>query len=145
VADVETNGFLHGQPSRANYSFNPSLRSFSQLGETTEATFGATLSSSNFDNPLDTPEYYVRQHYLDFLGREPDEAGFNFWSDQIIECGTDQNCISAAERTSRLLTSSRSSSSRQVDWLMDSTEWATERGRNSLPLCLTLVPLGWEW
>src|SRR4030095_9376802 len=23
----------------------------------------------------------------------PDEAGFNFWSDQIIECGTDQNCI----------------------------------------------------
>jgi hypothetical protein len=35
----------------------------------------------------------VRQHYVDFLGREPDEAGFNFWSDQILECGTDQNCI----------------------------------------------------
>jgi hypothetical protein len=69
------------------------VRSFSQIGETTEAAFGATLSSSNFDNPLDTPEYFVRQHYLDFLGREPDEAGFNFWSDQIIECGTDQNCI----------------------------------------------------
>jgi hypothetical protein len=30
---------------------------------------------------------------VDFLGREPDEAGFNFWSDQIISCGTDQTCI----------------------------------------------------
>jgi hypothetical protein len=51
------------------------------------------LASSNFLNPLDTPEYFVRQHYIDFLGREPDEAGFNFWSDQILECGTDQDCI----------------------------------------------------
>jgi hypothetical protein len=35
----------------------------------------------------------VRQHYLDFLGREPDESGFNFWSDQILDCGTDLDCI----------------------------------------------------
>ncbi|HEV7474907.1 MAG TPA: DUF4214 domain-containing protein [Pyrinomonadaceae bacterium] len=91
--NVETNGFYTVTPSRANYSFNPSVRAFSQIGETTQAAFGATLSTSNFDNPLDTPEYFVRQHYVDFLGREPDEAGFNFWSDQIIECGTDQNCI----------------------------------------------------
>jgi hypothetical protein len=26
---------------------------------------------------LDTPEYFVRRRYLDFIGREPDEAGFN--------------------------------------------------------------------
>jgi hypothetical protein len=35
----------------------------------------------------------VRQHYLDFLGREPDESGFNFWSDQITSCGGDAGCI----------------------------------------------------
>jgi hypothetical protein len=91
--NVETNGFYTVTPSRANYSFNPANRSFSQIGQTTEATFGATLVGGGFVNPLDTPEYFVRQHYIDFLGREPDEAGFNFWSDQIIECGTDQNCI----------------------------------------------------
>ena len=90
--DVETNGFYTVTPSRVNYSFSPSVRSFSQIGQTTEATFGATLSSSNFANSLDTPEYFVRQHYLDFLGREPDEAGFNFWSDQILECGNDNAC-----------------------------------------------------
>ncbi len=90
---VETNGFYTVTPSRSNYSFSPATRSFSQLGETTEATFGATASTSGFVNPLDTPEYFVRQHYIDFLGREPDESGFNFWSDQILECGADQSCI----------------------------------------------------
>jgi hypothetical protein len=91
--NVTTNGFYTVTPSRANYSFTPSVRSFSQLGDSTEAAFGGTLATSNLVNPLDTPEYFVRQHYVDFLGREPDEAGFNFWSDQIIECGADQNCI----------------------------------------------------
>jgi len=90
--NVETNGFYTVTPARANYSFSPSLRSFSQIGETTEAVFNATLTTSALVNPLDTPEYFVRQHYLDFLGREPDEAGFNFWSEQILECGADQNC-----------------------------------------------------
>jgi hypothetical protein len=91
--NVETNGFYTVTPSRANYSFTPSVRSFSQIGESTEAAFGANLSTSTLANPLDTPEYFVRQHYLDFLNREPDEAGFNFWSEQIIGCGTDQSCI----------------------------------------------------
>jgi len=90
--NVETNGFYIATPSRANYTFSPSSRSFSQIGETTEAAFGATLASGGLVNPLDTPEYFVRQHYLDFLGREPDEAGFNFWSDQILECGNDNQC-----------------------------------------------------
>jgi CSLREA domain-containing protein len=92
--NVETNGFYTVTPSRANYSFNPTERSFSPAGQTTEATFGATLASSGLVNPLDTPEYFVRQHYVDFLGREPDEAGFNFWSDQMNECGADTNCSS---------------------------------------------------
>src|SRR6185503_23743 len=94
--NVETNGFYTVTPSRANYSFTPSVRSFSQIGESTEAAFGATIVDDGFENPLDTPEYFVRQHYIDFLNREPDEAGFNFWSDQIIECGAGnivQNCI----------------------------------------------------
>jgi hypothetical protein len=91
--NVEANGFYTVTPSRANYSFNPAVRSFSQIGETTEAGFGATLATSNLANPLDTPEYFVRQHYIDFLGREPDEAGFNFWSDQILECGGDSDCV----------------------------------------------------
>ena len=47
-------------------------------------------------NPLDTTEYFVRQQYVDFLGREPDEAGFNFWVNNIESCGADQNCRAVA-------------------------------------------------
>jgi hypothetical protein len=88
---VLTNGFYTLTPSRVNHSFSPTNRSFSQLGNNTEAAFTGT-PGSGVGNPLDTPEYFVRQHYLDFLGREPDEAGFNFWSDQIIACGNDSAC-----------------------------------------------------
>jgi hypothetical protein len=90
--NVKTSGFYTVTPSRVNYTFSPSSQSFSQLGETTQAVFNGTASGQT-ENPLDTPEYFVRQQYVDFLGREPDEAGFNFWSDQILGCGTDTNCI----------------------------------------------------
>jgi hypothetical protein len=88
--NVETNGFYNLRPSQPNYSFSPAERSFSLLGLNTEAAF--TGSPAARGNPLDTPEYFVRQHYLDFLNREPDESGFNFWSDQILSCGTDAAC-----------------------------------------------------
>jgi predicted outer membrane repeat protein len=90
-AEVETTGFYSVRATRANYSFSPQERSFSQLGNQTEAGFTATAMSVT-TNPVDTPEYFVRQHYLDFLGREPDESGFNFWSDEILGCGSDAAC-----------------------------------------------------
>jgi hypothetical protein len=46
-------------------------------------------------NPLDTPEYFVRQQYVDILGREPDEGGFNYWSEEILKCGADAACANA--------------------------------------------------
>jgi hypothetical protein len=36
-------------------------------------------------NPLDDPAFFVRQHYLDFLGREPDAEGLTFWYDDIVK------------------------------------------------------------
>jgi hypothetical protein len=89
--NVETGGFYTVTPSRANFEFSPSLRAFNQLGQETSAIFTANATGQTA-NPLDTPEYFVRQHYVDFFGREPDESGFNFWSDQIIECGGDAIC-----------------------------------------------------
>ncbi len=37
-------------------------------------------------NPVDVAESFVRQHYHDFLNREPDASGLAFWSNQITEC-----------------------------------------------------------
>jgi CSLREA domain-containing protein len=92
--NVETNGFYTVVPSRANYSFSPSQRSFSALGQQTDAAFSASTAGNSL-NPLDTTEYFVRQQYLDFLGREPDEAGLNFWYRNIEGCGDDANCRTA--------------------------------------------------
>ncbi len=89
--NVDTSGVYTLTPSRVNYSFSPSQRAISQLGNSTDAPFTA-IATGTTENPLDTPEYFVRQHYLDFLSREPDESGFNFWSDQIINCGSDVGC-----------------------------------------------------
>jgi hypothetical protein len=38
-------------------------------------------------------ELFVRQQYLDFLNREPDQSGWNFWTNQINACGTDEQCV----------------------------------------------------
>ncbi len=94
---VEANGFYTVTPARANFNFNPANRSFNQLSEHTEATFTASAIGETA-NPLDTPEYFVRQQYLDLLGREPDEGGFNYWSDQLLGCGNDVACQNARRR-----------------------------------------------
>ena len=36
---------------------------------------------------------FVRDHYLDFLNREPDQGGLNYWTSQIESCGDDVQCL----------------------------------------------------
>jgi Tol biopolymer transport system component len=43
-------------------------------------------------NPLDQSQFFVAQHYHDFLGREPDAAGLAFWVNEIEQCGSDARC-----------------------------------------------------
>jgi CSLREA domain-containing protein len=44
------------------------------------------------NNPLDVAEQFVCQHYQDFLNREHDVAGLNFWTNEIESCGADLQC-----------------------------------------------------
>jgi uncharacterized protein (TIGR03118 family) len=46
-------------------------------------------------NRIDEAQFFVRQHYLDFLNREPDAGGLAFWSNLITSCGADANCVNA--------------------------------------------------
>ena len=43
-------------------------------------------------NSIGDVDFFVRQHYLDFLNREPDTAGLDFWTNNIFACGLDQTC-----------------------------------------------------
>ena len=63
------------------------------LGQTSTATLQISDDSSESSgNPIDDPSFYIRQHYHDFLNREPDQPGLDFWSANIIACGSDEGC-----------------------------------------------------
>lgn len=60
--------------------------------------FTASLTINDNDtvngaNPIDEAGFFVRQHYLDFLNREPDPEGLDFWRNEIVSCGADTACI----------------------------------------------------
>ena len=43
-------------------------------------------------NPISESRAFVRQQYADFLNREPDQSGFDFWTNEIESCGADAQC-----------------------------------------------------
>ena len=44
-------------------------------------------------NTIDNTTGFVRQHYRDFLNREGDQSGLDFWAGQITSCASDAACI----------------------------------------------------
>ena len=44
-------------------------------------------------NRIDDAQFFVAQHYRDFLNREPDASGLAFWVNEITSCGTNAQCI----------------------------------------------------
>ncbi len=66
----------------------------SPSGATVGAQSTATVTivdndSSNGANPIDSTNFFVRQQYIDFLGREPDPPGFAGWVSTINNCSGD--------------------------------------------------------
>jgi hypothetical protein len=77
--------------------FNVALSNPQGINLGTPATVNLTISDNDLAvtplNPIDDVRFFVRQHYVDFLNREPDPSGFDFWSNQITACGANANCI----------------------------------------------------
>ena len=61
----------------------------------TQAHPEGELRGQMLGNPLEDPRFFVRQNYHDFLEREPDATGWDYWTGQIREaCGVDVDCLS---------------------------------------------------
>jgi hypothetical protein len=88
-------GFYTVTPELANYTFSPADRSFSLVADKTDAVFTAEPDATITANAIDSSEYFVRQHYLDFLGREPEAGGLRYWSDRLAACHGDAGCLRA--------------------------------------------------
>ena len=55
---------------------------------------GGEIRGQILPNQLESARFFVRQQYHDFLNRVPDQAGFDFWTGQIVTtCGADLACI----------------------------------------------------
>jgi len=64
------------------------------LAANLDGQLAVALVNATPGNP-DNTDYFVHQHYLDFLDREPDAGGFDYWANQIISCGATASCIDA--------------------------------------------------
>jgi hypothetical protein len=70
-----------GPLTDGNYTFT--LRN---SGTVVKSQAFTVSSASSPPNPIDTAREFVRQQYLDFLNREADQAGEDFWTDNITKC-----------------------------------------------------------
>jgi hypothetical protein len=61
-----------------------------QPSATLQITDGPPASNGN---PADDESFYVTQQYHDFLSREPDQSGLDFWTGGITNCGADTHCV----------------------------------------------------
>jgi hypothetical protein len=90
---INVNGGGHTvTPSKAGYSFVPTSLTVTNISSNQTFNFTAVAAPVN---PIDGTDFFVRQHYLDFLDREPEADGFNYWTSILNGCGTDFNCLNS--------------------------------------------------
>ncbi|MDQ3804392.1 MAG: PQQ-dependent sugar dehydrogenase [Acidobacteriota bacterium] len=75
------------------------LENPSALATITQPTAAVNLldddAATDAANPIDRSDFFVRQHYFDFLSRFPDAAGEAFWAANIENCGASAPCREA--------------------------------------------------
>lgn len=80
LSNVKGTGAALGNPSRVSFEIeNNDVR-----------------RENEKENPIDDHGNFVRQHYHDFLNREPDAGGLAYWTKAIDDCGTDAVCLDRA-------------------------------------------------
>ncbi|MBV8859706.1 MAG: hypothetical protein JOZ02_22425 [Acidobacteria bacterium] len=86
----------------AQSSQAPTLRIVSEDGNRlpSELMYGNTKvkplrlrPGTNVPITIDDSDFFVQQHYVDFLSRFPDQSGFVFWQNDINQCGSNAQCI----------------------------------------------------
>ncbi|HKR60337.1 MAG TPA: M12 family metallo-peptidase [Pyrinomonadaceae bacterium] len=102
AVSVGTLSFAAGETSKSfsiplvDDSYAEGTESFTiTLSSPSSSSLGAQVSStisisdnetSTGPNPIFVTAFFVRQHYIDFLGREPDPVGFQGWQNVINNC-----------------------------------------------------------
>ncbi|MDT5063129.1 MAG: hypothetical protein QOH63_3588, partial [Acidobacteriota bacterium] len=84
--------YVEGPETLTLALINATGGSLIQQGTATLLIKDNDLSESS-SNPINQTPFFVRQHYIDFLGREPDPAGFQGWQNTLNNCAAgDKSC-----------------------------------------------------
>jgi hypothetical protein len=73
---------------KSGYAFTPPSLFLSQFTPTVD--LGDVPATKT--NQIERSDFFVTQHYRDFLGRDPDASGLAFWTNEIESCGFDVQC-----------------------------------------------------
>ncbi|HEV7397136.1 MAG TPA: Calx-beta domain-containing protein [Pyrinomonadaceae bacterium] len=87
---ITDDGYVEGNETFTVTLTNPTGGA---LGVPSQTTITIVNNDSVATQPIDGASFFVRQHYRDFLNRDPDQSGWDFWTNQITSCGSDTQCI----------------------------------------------------
>ena len=59
---------------------------------TTTVTITSDDTQTATANPIDSQDFFIKQQYVDFLGRIAEPTGFQFWMNRMNNCPTGQTC-----------------------------------------------------
>ncbi|MET0646823.1 MAG: DUF4214 domain-containing protein [Pyrinomonadaceae bacterium] len=85
---VSTVGTHTVTPLGAGLTFAPASATFVKPTWNGSAVFVTSTTA----NASDSSQFFVAQHYGDFLSREPDAEGLQFWVNEIESCGSNAQC-----------------------------------------------------
>jgi glucose/arabinose dehydrogenase len=83
VQAVSTTAQIYDLGPLANGTYNFNFKTSGTLAKTLQFTVSSTVPPPN---PIDDARQFVKQQYRDFLNREADPAGEDFWTDNITRC-----------------------------------------------------------
>jgi hypothetical protein len=83
VQAVTTTAQIYDLGPLANGTYNFNFKTSGILARTLQFTISSTVPPPN---PIDDARQFVKQQYRDFLNREADQAGEDFWTDNIAKC-----------------------------------------------------------
>jgi hypothetical protein len=83
IQSVVTTAQIYDLGPLAIGTYNFNFKTSGTLAKTLQFTVSSTVPPPN---PIDTAREFVKQQYRDFLNREADQAGEDFWTDNITKC-----------------------------------------------------------
>ncbi|HYY94291.1 MAG TPA: choice-of-anchor Q domain-containing protein, partial [Pyrinomonadaceae bacterium] len=90
---INDDSFVEGTETAKLILSNPTGDSAVGAQSTSTLEIDDNDATTPTTNPIDDAQFFVAQHYRDFLSREPDASGLQFWTQGITSCGSDANCV----------------------------------------------------